>query len=154
MKEEKEGRDRWTREKRRLWKALEPLVDECSNLDAIITDGGMHENDSIEDGILAVHKSIDYVRQILRSGRSDNAVIASTSIEDVTSKLVKVRALITVEEKRKEEEERVLSQANQNLDPVKDRLAQAIGSIEVNALHQALLLPYQLDVMHLLQYYL
>ena len=136
MKEEKEGRDKWTREKRRLWKALEPLVDECSNIDAIITDGGMQHIDPIEDGISSAHKSIDYVRQILRSGRSDNAVIASTAIDDVSSKLAKVRALITVEEKRKEEEERVLLEANQKLDPVKERLAQAIGSIEVNTLHE------------------
>merc|ERR1712196_33733 len=136
MKEEKEGRDKWTREKRRLWKALEPLVDECSNIDAIITDSGMQHIDPIEDGISSAHKSIDYVRQILRSGRSDNAVIASTAIDDVSSKLAKVRALITVEEKRKEEEEHVLLEANQKLDPVKERLAQAIGSIEVNTLHE------------------
>ncbi len=135
MNEEKDGRDRWTREKRRLWKALEPLVDECSNLDAIITDGGMHKVNAIEDGITSAHKSIDYVRHILRSGKSENAVIASTAIDDVATKLAKARALIVIEEKRKEEEARIFAEANQKLDPVKDRLAQAIGSIEVNSLH-------------------
>ena len=89
------------RERSEDYEALEPLVDECSNIDAIITDGGMQHIDPIEDGISSAHKSIDYVRQILRSGRSDNVVIASTAIDDVSSKLAKVRALITVEEKRK-----------------------------------------------------
>ena len=101
MQEEKESRDKWTREKRRLWKALEPLVDECSALDSTITDGAMHEIEAIADGIASAHKAIDYIRQILRNGRADNAVVASTAIEDVASKLLKVRALITVEEKRK-----------------------------------------------------
>ena len=101
MQEEKESRDKWTREKRRLWKALEPLVDECSALDSIITDGSMHEIEAIEDGMASAHKAIDYIRQILRNGRADNAVVASTAIEDVASKLLKVRALITVEKKKK-----------------------------------------------------
>ena len=93
MQEEKESRDKWTREKRRLWKALEPLVDECSALDSIITDGSMHEIEAIEDGMASAHKAIDYIRQILRNGRADNAVVASTAIEDVASKLLKVRGI-------------------------------------------------------------
>ena len=122
--------------KEAIVKALEPLVDECSALDSIITDGSMHEIEAIEDGMASAHKAIDYIRQILRNGRADNAVVASTAIEDVASKLLKVRALITVEQKRKSEEERVLLQAKKKMIPVKDQLAQAIGSIEVNGLRE------------------
>ena len=34
------------------------------------------------DGIASAHKAIDYIRQILRNGRADNAVVAS--IEDAS----------------------------------------------------------------------
>jgi hypothetical protein len=128
--EEKNKRDGWTRQKRRLWNQLEPKIEEYASLKQMALFGNVQDVPLVKEPLDNIARSIEYARTLLKGNNTDNGVVAVATLDDVAEKLVVARTSIDREQKRKATAEREQEEARQKLKPVSSMLATLQATID------------------------